>query len=118
MGQNESSFRNTYAETVSQLSTVQLGEIHARFDGLYAKAGGSKGVVVDREAFSYYLNLPVTVGDRLFDAFDQKKVGRVFLAGSLFVGVEGRVKLCFWRDLEHLQGFMCGKYLPKESKPL
>lgn len=74
MGQNESSFKKTYAETVSQLSSVQLGEITARFNELYAKAGGAKGVVVDREAFSGYLNLPVAVGDRLFDAFDSKKV--------------------------------------------
>jgi len=74
MGQNESSFRKTYAETVSELSSVQLSEIHARFQELYAKAGGSKGVVVDREAFSNYLNVPVTVGDRLFEAFDKKKV--------------------------------------------
>ncbi len=74
MGQNESTFRKTYAETVSELSTVQLSEIHDCFGELYKEAGGSKGVVVDREAFSKYLNLPVTVGDRLFDAFDKKKV--------------------------------------------
>ena len=30
MGQNESSFKRTYQETVAQLSTVQLGEIAAR----------------------------------------------------------------------------------------
>ena len=69
MGQNESSFRKTYAETVSELSSVQLSEIHSIFEELYVKAGGSKGAVVDREAFSKYLNLPVTVGDRLFRCF-------------------------------------------------
>lgn len=74
MGQNESSFKKTYAETVSQLSSVQLQEISARFEELYTKAGGAKGLVVDREAFSQHLNLPVTIGDRLFDAFDEKKV--------------------------------------------
>ena len=74
MGQNESSFKKTYEETVSELSNVQLAEISARFRDLYAKAGGSKGLVVDREAFSRYLDVPVTVGDRLFDAFDRKKV--------------------------------------------
>lgn len=74
MGQNESSFRKTYAETVSELSSVQLSEIHRLFEELYAKSGGSKGAIVDREAFSKCLNLPVTVGDRLFDAFDKKKV--------------------------------------------
>lgn len=75
MGQNESAFKKTYSETVSQLSSVQLGEISARFNELYARAGGAKGLVVDREAFSKYLNLPVAIGDRLFDAFDEKRVG-------------------------------------------
>ncbi len=74
MGQNESFFKKTYSETVSQLSSVQLSEITARFNDLYATAGGSKGLVVDREAFSKYLNIPVAVGDRLFDAFDEKQV--------------------------------------------
>ena len=74
MGQNESTFKRTYSDTVSQLSSVQLGEITARFNELYAKAGGAKGLVVDREAFSRYLNLPVAIGDRLFEAFDEKKV--------------------------------------------
>lgn len=74
MGQNESSFKKTYEETVSELSSVQLAEISSRFNDLYAKARGSKGLVVDREAFSNYLDLPVTIGDRLFDAFDRKKV--------------------------------------------
>lgn len=74
MGQNESSFKHTYEETVCQLSSVQMGEISRRFNELYAKAGGPKGHVVDREAFSKYFNLPVAVGDRLFDAFDEKKV--------------------------------------------
>lgn len=76
MGQNESTFKRTYSDTVSQLSSVQLGEITARFNELYAKAGGTKGLVVDREAFSKYLNLPVAIGDRLFEAFDEKKVPR------------------------------------------
>lgn len=74
MGQNESTFKRTYSDTVSQLSSVQLGEITSRFNELYAKAGGAKGLVVDREAFSQYLNLPVAIGDRLFEAFDEKKV--------------------------------------------
>ena len=74
MGQSESSFKRTYEDTVSQLSSVQLGEIAARFNELYGKAGGPKGHVVDREAFSRYFRLPVAVGDRLFDAFDKQKV--------------------------------------------
>lgn len=78
MGQNESAFKKTYSDTVSQLSTVQLGEITTRFNELYSKAGGAKGLVVDREAFSQHLNLPVAVGDRLFEAFDEKKVGLLF----------------------------------------
>jgi hypothetical protein len=77
MGQNESSFKRTYSDTVSQLSSVQLGEITARFNELYAKTGGAKGLVVDREAFSKHLNLPVAIGDRLFEAFDGKKVSRI-----------------------------------------
>ena len=77
MGQNESLFKQTYESTVSQLSTVQMGEISHRFNELYAKAGGPKGHVVDREAFSKYFNLPVAIGDRLFDSFDEKKVLRL-----------------------------------------
>ena len=80
MGQSESSFQRTYTETVSQLSSVQLGEIAARFNELYGKAGGPRGHVVDREAFSRYFKLPVAVGDRLFDAFDRKKVIESILA--------------------------------------
>ena len=74
MGQNESSFKRTYEETLSELSSVQLGEITSKFNELYSRVGGPKGLVVDREGFSKYLNLPVAVGDRLFDAFDRKKV--------------------------------------------
>lgn len=74
MGQSESSFKRTYEDTVSQLSMVQLGEIASKFNELYAKAGGRKGHVVDREAFSEYFHLPVAVGDRLFDAFDEQNV--------------------------------------------
>lgn len=80
MGQNESAFKRTYEETVCQLSSVQIGEIARRFNELYSKAGGPKGHVVDREAFSKYFNLPVAVGDRLFDAFDEKKVVIYILA--------------------------------------
>ena len=74
MGQSESSFMRTYEDTVAQMSSVQLGEIVSRFNELYARAGGPKGHLVDREAFSKYFNVPVAVGDRLFDAFDEKKV--------------------------------------------
>ena len=74
MGQSESSFKKSYSETVAQLSTIQLGEIAAKFNELYVRAGGPKGHLVDREAFSQYFKLPVTVGDRLFDAFDEQKV--------------------------------------------
>ena len=76
MGQSESSFKKNYEETVSQLSSVQLREITTRFGEVYAKAGGSKGHLVDREAFSKYFQLPVAVGERLFEAFDVKKVMR------------------------------------------
>ena len=48
-----------------------------RFNELYAKAGGPKGHLVDREAFSKYFNLPVAVGDRLFDAFDKQQVNEL-----------------------------------------
>ncbi len=83
MGQSESSFKQSYAETVSRLSSVQLGEISSRFNELYARAGGPKGHLVDREAFSAYFKLPVTVGDRLFDAFDERKVGSYIHAGTM-----------------------------------
>ena len=76
MGQNESSFKRDYEQCVSQLSTVQLREITAHFHEVYAKAGGSKGHLVDREAFSKYFKLPVTVGERLFESFDAQKVSR------------------------------------------
>ena len=74
MGNNESAFKRSYEETVAELSSVQLAEISSRFNELYARAGGPKRHLVDREAFSKSLNLPVAVGDRLFDAFDEKKV--------------------------------------------
>ena len=98
MGQNESSFKQTYEETVSQLSSVQLGEISRRFNELYAKAGGPKGHVVDREVFSKYFSLPVAVGDRLFDAFDEKKVWirlcmlvlRIYVAFAFYLPLELR----------------------------
>ena len=73
MGQSESTFRRNYEKSVSQLSSVQLREITARFSEVYAKAGGAKGHLVDREAFSKYFKLPVPVGERLFQAFDVKK---------------------------------------------
>lgn len=74
MGNNESAFKRCYEETVAQLSSVQLAEIATRFNEVYSRAGGPKGHLVDREAFSASLHLPVAVGDRLFDAFDEKKV--------------------------------------------
>ena len=74
MGGSESSFKRNYEETVSQLSTVQLREITTHFHEVYAKAGGSKGHLVDREAFSQYFKLPVSVGERLFEAFDAHRV--------------------------------------------
>ena len=74
MGQSESSFKRNYEDSVSQLSSVQLKEITTHFNEVYAKAGGSKGHLVDREAFSKYFKLPVTVGERLFEAFDAHKV--------------------------------------------
>ena len=74
MGQSESAFKRNYQECVSQLSSVQLREITTHFHEVYAKAGGAKGHLVDREAFSKYFQLPVTVGERLFQAFDAHKV--------------------------------------------
>ena len=76
MGGSESSFKRNYEETVSQLSSVQLREITTHFHEVYAKAGGSKGHLVDREAFSKYFKLPVPVGERLFEAFDAHKVSQ------------------------------------------
>ena len=74
MGQSESAFKRNYQETVSELSSVQLREITTHFNEVYAKAGGPKGHLVDREAFSKYFKLPVTVGERLFESFDAHKV--------------------------------------------
>ena len=54
-----------------------LPPVILRFNELYAKAGGPKGHLVDREAFSKYFHLPVAVGDRLFDAFDKQQVNEV-----------------------------------------
>ena len=85
MGQNESLFKRTYAQTVSELSSVQLGQIASRFNDLYAKAGGPKGHLVDREAFSTHFKLPVTVGDRLFDAFDEQQVSTVSFTGGILI---------------------------------
>ena len=45
-----------------------------RYNELYKQAGGGRGKIIDREKFSEYFNLPVALGDRLFDAFDKKQV--------------------------------------------
>ena len=45
-----------------------------RYNELYKHAGGRRGRVIDREGFSKYFNLPIALGDRLFEAFDVKKV--------------------------------------------
>lgn len=94
MGQSESSFKKNYEETVSELSSVQLREITTRFGEVYAKAGGSKGHLVDREAFSNYFKLPVAVGERLFEAFDVKKVMRTRHLTCVAVGEFCAVQCC------------------------
>lgn len=93
MGQSESSFKRNYEDSVSQLSSVQLREITTHFNEVYAKAGGSKGHLVDREAFSKYFKLPVTVGERLFEAFDAHKV-RSQLKGLHSVQSCARWRVC------------------------
>ncbi len=93
MGQGGSvEFKEAFQTTVGQLSQVQLAEIgsrylneysnvnaimryyYYRYNELYKHAGGGRGKIIDREKFSEYFNLPVALGDRLFDAFDKKQV--------------------------------------------
>lgn len=103
MGQSESSFKRNYEDSVSQLSSVQLREITTHFNEVYAKAGGSKGHLVDREAFSKYFKLPVTVGERLFEAFDAHKV-RSQLKGlhSVLCTLESlQTYILVWRYVVH-----------------
>ena len=54
--------------------TVYLPYIFSRYNELYKQAGGNQGRIIDREKFSEYFNLPVALGDRLFEAFDRKQV--------------------------------------------
>ena len=74
MGQSESNLQQCFQRTVDELSMLELGEIGNRFNELYATAGGPKGQLIDKKAFSDYFRLPEAIGDRLFDAFDKRKV--------------------------------------------
>jgi Ca2+-binding EF-hand superfamily protein len=78
MGQGGSTeFKHLFSSTVSELSQVQLAEIGSRFNELYKQSGSTRGRVIDREAFSNFFNLPIALGDRLFEAFDKKQNGSV-----------------------------------------
>ncbi|XP_019850352.1 PREDICTED: uncharacterized protein LOC105312226 [Amphimedon queenslandica] len=78
MGQGGShDFQEVFQSTVAELSQLQLAELGNQFNELYRQAGGERGRVIDREKFSLYFNLPVALGDRLFDAFDKKKNGSI-----------------------------------------
>lgn len=86
MGQGGSSeFKASFQTTISHLSELELADIGAKYNELYKHAGGRRGRVIDREGFSKYFNLPVALGDRLFEAFDVKKNNAVdfeeFLCG-------------------------------------
>ena len=74
MGNSNKSFRKHYAEAISQLGTLEVGKLSKTYKELHDR-GGKKGGLVDRNLFSEYFNISSPIlSERLFDAFDRKKV--------------------------------------------
>lgn len=59
---------------LGDLNVLQLGSVGHEFNQLYAESSGKQGKLLDRAAFSRHFKLPGILGDRLFEAFDTKKV--------------------------------------------
>lgn len=73
MGNNNVSVRRSYEEAISQLSSVQLSKITEAYKELHSR-GGKRGGLVDRSLFTSYFDVSSVLSERLFEAFDRKKV--------------------------------------------
>jgi len=73
MGNNNPSLKRNYQEAITQLSSVQLSKITEAYKELHSR-GGKKGGLVDRSLFTSYFDVSPVVSERLFNAFDRKKV--------------------------------------------
>lgn len=56
-----------------QLSSVQLSKITDAYKELHSR-GGKKGGLVDRSLFTSFFEVSPMLSERLFDAFDRKRV--------------------------------------------
>ena len=73
MGNSNASVRQSYQEAIGQLSNVQLSKITQAYKKLHSR-GGRKGGLVDRSLFTSYFDVSPVLSERLFEAFDRKKV--------------------------------------------
>ena len=73
MGNNNVSVRRSYEEAITQLSSVQLSKITEAYKELHSR-GGKKGGLVDRSLFTSYFDVLPVLSERLFEAFDRKRV--------------------------------------------
>ena len=73
MGNTNASVRQSYQEAIGQLSNVQLSKITQAYKELHSR-GGKKGGLVDRSLFTSFFDVSPVLSERLFEAFDRKKV--------------------------------------------
>jgi len=73
MGNRNTSLRKDYAEAINQLGGVEVSKLAETYKELHDR-GGKKGGLVDRNLFSEHFNVSPILSERLFDAFDRKKV--------------------------------------------
>ena len=73
MGNSNASVRQSYQEAIGQLSNVQLSKITQAYKELHSR-GGKKGGLVDHSLFTSFFDVSPMLSERLFEAFDRKKV--------------------------------------------
>ena len=82
MGNRNTSLRKDYTEAIDQLGGLEVSKLAETYKELHDR-GGKKGGLVDRNLFSEYFNVSPILSERLFDAFDRKKVTHVYcMCGS------------------------------------
>ena len=82
MGNRNTSLRKDYAEAINQLGGVEVSKLAETYKELHDR-GGKKGGLVDRNLFSEHFNVSPILSERLFDAFDRKKVTTFTLCSVL-----------------------------------
>ena len=102
MGNSNVSVRKSYEEAITQLSSVQLDKITRAYRELHSR-GGKKGGLVDRSLFTSYFDVSPVLSQRLFEAFDRKKVKRDFKAINLSIVVS-----FLQNGLVDFEEFVCG----------